>query len=185
MLKALSIRNIVLIEALTLSFAPGLGILTGETGGGKSILLDALNLALGQRADAVLVRQGQGQGGVTAEFEVDPEHPAFVLARDQGLSLDPGARQLILRRTISADGRSRAFVNDQAVTAGLLRTLGEALVEVHGQHDDRGLLNPKGHRALLDAFGGLEGQRAILGEHYAAWRRAREKLQNLKTDMEE
>jgi len=182
MLQALTIQNIVLIETLSLSFGGGLGILTGETGGGKSILLDALSLTLGGRADAALVRQGAEQGSVTAEFMLENGHPALSLAHDQGLNIDAG-EGLILRRTLAADGRSRAFVNDQAVTAGFLKNLAETLVEVHGQHDDRGLLNPKGHRALLDAFGGLEGDVAALKDLYAARREAEEKLKALRAEL--
>ncbi|MCH7806154.1 MAG: DNA repair protein RecN [Proteobacteria bacterium] len=184
MLQALTIRNIVLVETLSLSFERGLGILTGETGGGKSILLDALNLALGGRADAGLVRQAADQGGATAEFMLANGHPAFSLIRDQGLGIDPEQGRLILRRTLSSDGRSRAFVNDQAVTVGFLKTLGETLVEVHGQHDDRGLLNPRGHRMLLDAFGGLETRVKALANLYTAWRDAEGRVQALKAELE-
>lgn len=149
MLTALSIRDIVLIEALDLDFATGLGVLTGETGAGKSILLDALGLALGDRADSGLVRSGCAQASVTASF--DAPAAARSLLKDNDLDLGDG-EQLIVRRTVKADGGSRAFVNDQPVSAALLRELGGHLVEIHGQHDDRGLINPRGHRALLDAF---------------------------------
>jgi len=182
MLQALTIQNIVLIEGLSLSFGAGLGILTGETGGGKSILLDALSLTLGGRADAALVRHGAKQGSVTAEFLLEGGHPAFALTTEQGLNVD-STDGLILRRTLGRDGRSRAFVNDQAVTVGFLKTLGETLVEVHGQHDDRGLLNPKGHRALLDAFGGLEDDGAALKGAYAAWLEAEDRVRLLKAEL--
>ncbi len=185
MLRALTIRNIVLIETLSLIFEGGLGILTGETGGGKSILLDALNLALGGRADAGLVHQGADQGGATAEFTLKAGHPAFALARDQGLSIDPEEECLILRRTLSSDGRSRAFVNDEAVTVGFLKTLGETLVEVHGQHDDRGLLNPRGHRVLLDAFGGLEAEVKALTNRYTAWQDAEGRVKALRAELDQ
>ncbi|MEY2927997.1 MAG: hypothetical protein RL367_2474 [Pseudomonadota bacterium] len=149
MLTALSIRDIVLIEALDLEFGPGLAVLTGETGAGKSILLDALGLALGDRADSALVRQGASQASVTASFDA-PAGIAPILAA-QDLTLEPG-EPLMVRRTVKADGGSRAFVNDQPVSAALLREIGAMLVEIHGQHDDRGLINPRGHRTLLDSF---------------------------------
>ncbi len=155
MLTALAIRDVVLIEALDLDFHSGLGVLTGESGAGKSILLDALGLALGQRADAGLVRQGATQAGVTASFDLPGDHPAFAILEEGGLEAD-SAEPLVIRRLVRADGGSRAFVNDQPASAGLLRLLGNSLVEIHGQHDDRGLLNPRGHRALLDAFGRLD-----------------------------
>lgn len=149
MLTRLSIRDVVLIEALDLDFARGLGVLTGETGAGKSILLDALGLALGDRADSGLVRSGAAQASVTASFQPSLEAAAILI--DNDLLIGAG-EELIVRRTVKADGGSRAFVNDQPVSAALLRELGGLLVEIHGQHDDRGLINPKGHRALLDSF---------------------------------
>ncbi|ODP38663.1 DNA repair protein RecN [Sphingomonas turrisvirgatae] len=155
MLTALSIRDVVLIEALDLEFRAGLGVLTGETGAGKSILLDSLGLALGARADSGLVRQGAVQAVVTASFELaDPPAVAGLLAHS-GLDFDR-SEPLTIRRIVKADGGSRAFVNDQPASAGLLRELGPHLVEIHGQHDDRGLLNPRGHRTLLDSFGKLD-----------------------------
>lgn len=167
MLTALAIQNVVLIEALAIEFAPGLAVLTGETGAGKSILLDALGLVLGSRADAGLVRAGADAARVVAEFAVGNDHPARALLAENELEAD-GA--IILRRQLKADGGSRAFVNDQPVSATLLRELGAALVEIHGQHDERGLLSPKGHRALLDQFAGH-------GDHLlavrAAWEAAR------------
>src|SRR5205085_2862032 len=155
MLTRLSIRDVVLIDLLELEFGPGLGVLTGETGAGKSILLDALGLALGMRADSALVRAGQSQAAVSVAFEVAPDHPAFALLEENGLTCEPG-EPLVIRRLVRADGGSRAFVNDQAVSAGLLRELGAGLVEIHGQHDDRGLLNPRGPRQLLDGFGRID-----------------------------
>ena len=149
MLTRLSIRDVVLIEALDLDFSRGLGVLTGETGAGKSILLDALGLALGDRADSGLVRSSVAQASITASFEPSPE--ALTLLIDNDLMIGAG-EELIVRRTVKADGGSRAFVNDQPVSAALLRELGGMLVEIHGQHDDRGLINPRGHRALLDSF---------------------------------
>ena len=155
MLKQLAVHNIVLVERLDLEFEPGLGVLTGETGAGKSILLDALGLALGARADSGLVRSGQDQAAVSAELELPANHPVHALLRDQGIAVDPG-EPLIVRRTLKSDGGSRGFIGATAVPAGLMRELGSLMAEIHGQHDDRGLLNPKGHRDLLDAFGGLD-----------------------------
>jgi DNA repair protein RecN (Recombination protein N) len=155
MLVALAIRDIVLIERLDLDFERGMTVLTGETGAGKSILLDALSLALGGRGDSALVRHGAEQGDVTAVFDVGAAHPARRLLADSGIDTDG---DVILRRVQSGDGRSRAFVNDQPVSVGLLRQLGAALVEIHGQHDDRAMVDPHVHRTLLDAFGGLEAE---------------------------
>jgi DNA repair protein RecN (Recombination protein N) len=173
-LTALAINNVVLIEALALEFSPGpdgpgLVVLTGETGAGKSILLDALGLVLGARADAGLVRAGADTARVVAEFDVAADHPARALIAENGLDCD-GA--IILRRQLKADGGSRAFVNDQPVSATLLRDLGGSLVEIHGQHDERGLLSPKGHRALLDQFGGLLAMVAATRTAWDAWRAA-------------
>jgi DNA repair protein RecN (Recombination protein N) len=155
MLRQLAIHNIVLVERLELEFEAGLGVLTGETGAGKSILLDALGLALGARADTGLVRSGQDSAVVSAEIELPRDHPVIGLLVEQGVATEPGER-LIVRRTLKSDGGSRSFVGGASVPAGLLRDVGAMAVEIHGQHDDRGLLNPKGHRALLDAFGRLE-----------------------------
>ena len=152
MLVSLSIRDIVLIDKLDLEFGRGFTILTGETGAGKSILLDAFSLALGARGDGSLVRQAQGQGQVTASFELAPGHPALAAAQAQEIETDGG---LILRRVQLADGRSRAFVNDQRVTTQALRAVARELVEIHGQHDDRALVNSATHRQLIDAYGGL------------------------------
>ena len=167
MLTGLSIRDVVLIDTLELDFGPGLGVLTGETGAGKSILLDALGLALGTRADSGLVRAGQSQASVSVAFELPAGHPALALLDGNGLAHEPG-EPLVIRRIVKADGGSRAFVNDQPVSAALLRELGATLVEIHGQHDDRGLLNPRGHRALLDAYGRIDA-----GAAEAAWQRLR------------
>ena len=155
MLRQLAIHNVVLVERLELEFEPGLGVLTGETGAGKSILLDALGLALGARADTALVRAGQEQAAVSAEIELPPSHPANAVLRDQEIDIEPG-EPLIVRRTLKSDGGSRAFVGGTSVPAGLIRELGGLMVEIHGQNDDRGLLNPKGHRDLLDAFGKVD-----------------------------
>lgn len=174
MLTALSIRDVVLIEALDLDFAPGLGVLTGETGAGKSILLDALGLTLGMRGDASLVRQGAAQAVVTASFEL-PSMPPALAERlgEQGIDVEPD-EPLMIRRLVKADGGSRAFVNDQPASVGLLRELSGFLVEVHGQHDDRGLLNPRGHRVLLDSFGGIDT--GGLARLHGAWRDAQAAL---------
>jgi DNA repair protein RecN (Recombination protein N) len=155
MLRQLAIRDVVLVERLDLEFEPGLGVLTGETGAGKSILLDALGLALGARSDAGLVRSGQQGASVTAELELASGHPVRALLAEQDIHIDAG-EPLLLRRTLKADGGSRAFVGGSPAAASLLRDIGALSIEIHGQHDDRGLLNPKGHRDLLDAFGRLD-----------------------------
>ena len=157
MLARLSIRDIVLIDRLDIDFGAGLAVLTGETGAGKSILLDAFALALGARGDAALVREGAEQGQVTAGFEIGKEHPAWRLLADNDLAAED---ELILRRVQFADGRTRAFVNDQPVSVQVLRALGAVLVEIHGQHDERAFVEAATHRALLDAFGGLEDRAA-------------------------
>lgn len=174
MLSQLSIRNIVLIEALDLDFARGLGVLTGETGAGKSILLDALGLVLGNRADSGLVRGGEDRASVTASFDASAL-PASVLAMidDAGFELEPG-EPLILKRQLKADGGSKAFLNDQSVGVALLREIAPALVEIHGQHDDRGLVNARGHRALLDRFAG--GEVAGVEAAWKDWRGAQDAL---------
>jgi DNA repair protein RecN (Recombination protein N) len=169
MLAALSIRDIVLIDKLDLEFGPGLSVLTGETGAGKSILLDAFSLAIGGRGDAALVRRGAPQGQVTASFDLAPSHPVFELLAVNGLEARDG---LILRRVQGADGRSRAFINDIGVSVQLLRQVGQALVEIHGQHDDRALIDPSGHRDLVDAFGGLMENAAGVTQAYEAWQAA-------------
>ena len=159
MLTALSIRDIVLVDALDLELEDGLTVLTGETGAGKSIILDALGLALGARGDAGLVRAGAKQASATAVFAA-PDDPALIaLIVERGFEVAAG-EELILRRTVSVDGRSRAFINDQPAGVAALREIGQALVEVHGQHETVGLLDWKTHRALLDAYGGLSPQLA-------------------------
>ena len=163
MLLSLEIRDLLIIDRLELVLAPGLNVLTGETGAGKSILLDALGFVLGWKGRADLVRQGADQGEVTAIFDLALGHAALSVLAAAGLTAEAG--DLILRRTVSTDGRRQAFVNDRRVSAEILRDLGDTLVELHGQHDDRGLLNPRGHRALLDEFAGLE-----LGDLRQAWR---------------
>ena len=180
MLTRLSIRDVVLIEALDLDFDAGLGVLTGETGAGKSILLDSLGLALGDRADSGLVRQGCAQASVSASFDAPATALALLAAND--LSIEPG-EPLIVRRTVKADGGSRAFVNDQPVSAALLRELGSGLVEIHGQHDDRGLINPRGHRALLDTF--ARADLAGVATAFDAMRKAEAALESARTAIED
>ncbi len=169
MLCRLSIRDIVLIDRLDIDFTRGLSVLTGETGAGKSILLDAFALALGARGDQGLVRQGAEQGQVTAVFELPRSHPARSLIAAQGIVAED---ELILRRVQLVDGRTRAFVNDQPVSVQALKELGSALVEIHGQHDERALIDAATHRRLLDAYGGLESQAAGLAALWAARREA-------------
>ena len=181
MLTALSIRDVVLIEALDLDFGPGLGALTGETGAGKSILLDALGLVLGARADSGLVRAGAGQAVVTASFDLPGDHAAAELLVENGLEAEPG-EPLVIRRILKADGGSRATVNNQPASAGLLKELAGHLVEIHGQHDDRGLLNPRGHRALLDAFGRIDGTAAAAA--HRQWRAAEDRLATAAEELE-
>ncbi len=165
MLTALSIRDVVLIDRLRLDFGRGLATLTGETGAGKSIVLDALGLALGARAEPRLVRHGAEKAAVTAEFTLSPDHPALALLAEQDLDAEGGL--VMLRRTLSADGRSRAYVNDQPVSAGLARRIADTLVEVHGQFDSQGLLNANAHRALLDQHAGAG---PLLEATRTAWR---------------
>ena len=173
MLASLAIRDVVLIEKLDLSFDAGLAVLTGETGAGKSILLDSLGLALGQRAEAGLVRAGQAQASVAAAFLPSPDHPCFDILRDQGISAED---ELVLRRVLQADGKSRAFINDQPVSVALLKRLGATLVEVQGQHEQVGLADPATHAGLLDAFGALDGERSATATAWAAWRDATRRL---------
>ena len=176
MLAALTIRDIVLIEQAALEFAPGLNVLTGETGAGKSILLDSLGLAVGGRGRAS-VRAGANQGSATAIFEPEGNHGAWALLRDQDMET---GEEIVLRRTLAGDGRSRAFINDQAVGVGLLKALGDSLLEVHGQQDDRGLFDTATHRALLDGFGGLNGDAQTVAMLHGEWAGARAALDDLK-----
>tara|TARA_R110002073_G_scaffold5765_6_gene35406 strand:- start:879 stop:2579 length:1701 start_codon:yes stop_codon:yes gene_type:complete len=179
MLTSLSIRNVVLIEAMQTDFAGGLCALTGETGAGKSILLGALGLAAGERADRALVRAGADEAAATAVFDIPQDHPARAIVDEAGLVVDPG-EPLILRRKLTVDGRSQAFVNDQAASVGLLKSLGDLLVEVHGQHDGRGLLDPKTHRGLLDAFAQNGAERAKVRSLWADLGKARERVDALR-----
>jgi len=171
MLARLSIRDIVLIERLDIDFASGLSVLTGETGAGKSILLDAFALALGARGDASLVRHGIEQGQVTAVFDVARDHPARAILAANDIAPDD---ELIMRRVQLADGRTRAFVNDQPVSVQVLKSLGTALVEIHGQHDERALVDMATHRMLLDAYASLERDVAEVGRSWTQWRAAAE-----------
>lgn len=182
MLSRLSIRDVVLIERLELEFVSGLGVLTGETGAGKSILLDSLGLALGARAEARLVRHGADQATVTAEFDLRPDHPAYALLNEHGLAL--AGEPLMLRRQLGVDGRSRAFINDQSVSVGLLRQVGEELVEIHGQFDNQRLLNPATHLGLLDAHGGHERLGGEVRAAFHAWREAAAECQRAEDEME-
>ncbi len=185
MLSRLSIRDIVLIDRLDIDFAEGLAVLTGETGAGKSILLDAFALALGARGDQALVRQGAEQGQVTAVFEVAAMHPARALLKAQDLANDIAADdELILRRVQFADGRTRAFINDQPVSVQAMKELGAALVEIHGQHDERALVDASTHRRLLDAFGALEADAAKVAALWEARRDAQAAADAHRADVE-
>ena len=171
MLIGLDVRNVVLIEALDLPVGAGLTALTGETGAGKSIVLDALGLATGARAEVGLVRRGAAQASASAAFSLPAGHPAFALLDARGLEADP-SEDLVLRRQVSADGRSRAFVNDQATGVGVLRELGALLIEVHGQHDAVGLLDARTHRALLDGYGDCAVAAPVCRNAWRVWRDA-------------
>ncbi len=183
MLIGLAIRDIVLIESLDLSFGPGLTALTGETGAGKSIILDALGLATGARGDAGLVRRGASQAVSTAIFAPGPDAAAWAYLDEKGLTYDRD-EDLVLRRVVGADGRSRAFVNDQPTSVGVLRDLGAALVEVHGQHETVGLLDARHHVTLLDRFGACDGAVQACRQAWSAWRAARERAETLKAERE-
>ncbi|MGB4107214.1 MAG: DNA repair protein RecN [Alphaproteobacteria bacterium] len=178
MLASLSIQNVVLIDRLNIDFRKGLCALTGETGAGKSILLDALGLALGARSESGLVRKGSDSALVIAEFHVSKNHPSAAIL--QSADLVP-AQDLILRRSVGTDGRSRAFINDQPVSIGLLKQVGESLVEIHGQFETQGLLNPATHGEMLDEYAGIDSKLASL---WAAWKEETEKFGRLKSDAE-
>jgi len=181
MLAQLSIRDIVLIDRLDLSFREGLSVLTGETGAGKSILLDGFALALGGRGDGSLVRHGEAQGQVSAVFDLPLDHAARRLAQAQEIDTDG---DLILRRVQYADGRTRAFINDQPVSVQILRMVGAAIVEIHGQHDDRALTDPAQHRTILDGFGGLERQAEAVSVASEILKKARQALQSQRMRVE-
>ena len=179
MLTGLSIRDVVLIDRLDLTFEGGLGVLTGETGAGKSILLDSLGLALGRRSEAKLVRPGAEKASVTATFDPPANHPVHAILTENEVDMEPG-EALLLRRTVGTDGRSKAYVNDQPVGVGLLKQVGESLVEVQGQFDQHGLLNAATHVDLLDAYGGLGAQRRTVATRYVAMRNAIAALEEAK-----
>ncbi len=181
MLTGLWIRDVVLIESLDLAVGPGLTALTGETGAGKSILLDSLGLATGARAEVGLVRRGAAQASATAAFSPSPDHLVWRLLEARGLSAAPG-EDLILRRVLSADGRSRAFVNDQPSSVGALREIGALLVEIHGQHETVGLLDARTHRDLLDAYGDHGPLVRAAAETWRTWREADAGLEALSRD---
>jgi DNA repair protein RecN (Recombination protein N) len=181
MLTRLSIRDIVLIDRLDIDYAGGLAVLTGETGAGKSILLDAFALALGARGDGSLVRQDTEQGQVTAAFDVDGSHPARAILAANDIAAED---ELILRRIQLADGRTRAFINDQPVSVQVLKSLGGALVEIHGQHDERALVDAATHRALIDAYGGLDADAAAVARLWEARRTASEAVATHRAEVE-
>ncbi len=181
MLRALDIRDMLIIDRLELTFQPGLNALTGETGAGKSILLDSLGFVLGWRGRAELVRQGAAQGEVVAEFELSDDHPAHAVLAEAGL---PGGEELILRRVNTAEGRKTAWVNDRRCSGEVLRALSDTLIELHGQHDDRGLLNPRGHRAMLDAYAGAGDQLAAVRAAWSEMSRVRKALAQTEATLE-
>jgi len=181
MLRGLDISDMLIIDRLELAFQPGLNVLTGETGAGKSILLDSLGFVLGWRGRADLVRQGASQGEVTAWFDLPEGHAAHAVLEEAGL---PGGSELILRRINGSDGRKTAWVNDRRCSGEVLRALSETLVELHGQHDDRGLLDPKGHRAILDEFAGTVALRAKVRQAWSALAAARKAAKQAAADRE-
>lgn len=181
MLRSLSVRNLLLIESLDLEFHPGLNVLTGETGAGKSILLDCLGMALGWRGRGDQVRAGAEKGEVIAEFDLADDHPARAVLAAADLQVD---ETLILRRVTAADGRKTAFVNDRRATAETISALAETLVEIHGQHDDNGLMNPKGHLALLDEFAGNAGALRSVRQGWRDWQAAEATLVAAKTALD-
>src|SRR5690554_2730786 len=181
MLRSLDIRDMLIIDRLELTFQPGLNALTGETGAGKSILLDSLGFVLGWRGRAELVRSGAAQGEVTAVFDLPAGHPARTVLEEAGI---PVGDELILRRINTAEGRKTAWVNDRRCSGEVLRSLSETLVELHGQHDDRGLLNPRGHRALLDEYGQLDALRADVRAAWAARRTAQKALDTAEAALD-
>ncbi len=189
MLARLSIRDVVLIDRLELEFGNGLSVLTGETGAGKSILLDALGLALGRRAEARLVRHGQEQASVTAEFDIAETHPLWRKLEEHGIASDDGS--LMLKRVLGANGKSRAFINDQAISVSLLAEIGAEIIEIHGQFDNQKLMSPSSHIGLLDALGGHQKLLSTVGSAFGCWRdaaveltRATEALEAAKRDEE-
>jgi len=182
MLRGLDIRDMLIIDHLSLEFSSGLNVLTGETGAGKSILLDCLGFVLGWRGRADLVRSGQDQGEVSAWFDLGPSHPARAVLQEAGIPIED---ELILRRVNTRDGRKTAWINDRRVSGEVLRAVSEHLVELHGQHDDRGLLDPKGHRDLLDTFGGHDDMLTAVSAAYRALRAAEKDLRTAESAQEE
>jgi DNA repair protein RecN (Recombination protein N) len=182
MLRGLDIRDVLIIDHLSLEFSSGLNVLTGETGAGKSILLDSLGFVLGWRGRADLVRSGQDQGEVSAWFDLGPSHPARAVLQEAGIPIED---ELILRRVNTRDGRKTAWINDRRVSGEVLRAVSEHLVELHGQHDDRGLLDPKGHRELLDTFGGHDDMLTAVSAAYRALRAAEKDLRTAESAQEE
>jgi DNA repair protein RecN (Recombination protein N) len=182
MLRGLDIRDMLIIDHLSLEFSLGLNVLTGETGAGKSILLDSLGFVLGWRGRADLVRSGQDQGEVSAWFELGQTHPARAVLQEAGIPIED---ELILRRVNSRDGRKTAWINDRRVSGDVLRAVSEHLVELHGQHDDRGLLDPKGHRDLLDTFGGHDDMLSTVSAAYRALQAAEKDLRTAEAAQEE
>lgn len=182
MLRGLDIRDMLIIDHLSLEFSSGLNVLTGETGAGKSILLDSLGFVLGWRGRADLVRSGQDQGEVSAWFDLGPSHPARAVLQEAGIPIED---ELILRRVNNRDGRKTAWINDRRVSGEVLRAVSEHLVELHGQHDDRGLLDPKGHRDLLDTFGGHDDMLTAVSAAYRALRAAEKDLRTAESAQEE
>ena len=182
MLRGLDIRDMLIIDHLSLAFSSGLNVLTGETGAGKSILLDSLGFVLGWRGRADLVRSGQDQGEVSAWFDLGQTHPARAVLQEAGIPIED---ELILRRVNSRDGRKTAWINDRRVSGEVLRAVSEHLVELHGQHDDRGLLDPKGHRDLLDTFGGHNDMLSTVSAAYRALRAAEKDLRTAEAAQEE
>lgn len=182
MLRGLDIRDMLIIDHLSLEFSSGLNVLTGETGAGKSILLDSLGFVLGWRGRADLVRSGQDQGEVSAWFDLGQTHPARAVLQEAGIPIED---ELILRRVNSRDGRKTAWINDRRVSGEVLRAVSEHLVELHGQHDDRGLLDPKGHRDLLDTFGGHDDMLSTVSAAYRALRATEKDLRTAEAAQEE
>ena len=178
MLTRLTIADVVLVDRLELDIRSGLSVLTGETGAGKSILLDSLGLATGARADAGLIRAGAAQASVTAEFEIASAHPLYDFLEDKGLALEAG-EPLLLRRVVSRDGRSKAFVNDQAVSVAVLKALGDSLLEVHGQHETVGLLDARSHLGMLDTYGANSRELARVSESWKALKAIRDEHRDL------
>ncbi|MCH2547429.1 MAG: DNA repair protein RecN [Alphaproteobacteria bacterium] len=181
MLVQLAICDIVLIEKATIPFASGLCVLSGETGAGKSILLDSLGLAIGNRAESRLVRAGKDQGVVTAEFDITDNEALQAILVDFGIVVEDAT--LIIRRILTADGKSRCFLNDQPISVTMLRSIGEMLVEIHGQHDQRGLLDPSSHRRQLDDFAGLQKERKSTEQAHSVWQEHAAALSQLQAEL--